>query len=845
MAAHLSLWLNLPHLVQAIAALSLAGFVPGALLVAVLLPATAAGPDWWERALYSVAAALAVMVVGMLLVSYLPGAVTATQILVAFDAMAVTLAVWLVWRQADEPGAASANSLQPMLNRWVLIGALVLAAVGVLFRFTNLGYADFQGDEARAALRAAAVIQGYEDVLLLHKKGPTEILLPTLVYALTGHLNELTARLLFAIANFVALFAVWLLGWRLFNPLTGWIAAMLLALDGYFIGFAHIVQYQSVVFLMSIVGVLIVHRLVIEPRRVTAYLTLAAIFLATGLLSHYEGVLAALPMTYLLGVLVWRNRSDWRALLGATLIAGLVGGAVLALFYGPYVLNPRFAATYQYLTDRRIGGSPPYNNLVDVFMRTTLYSTTYYVLLVIAAMLVGMVRVYRRGCHWLLAGAASLLLVAVIALSFLRPAWLQLGERDWAVIPFALLIALVIVSPRQRIEERMLWLWFGAVMLLAIFLTEKPRTHVYTFFMPWLLLAGMVLSDGWFALRGRIGARFATAIGVVAAALCTLVFTNYAYWFFVSQSEVMLNYDTQRPSGYAVLYDEPDNKARFGFPLNNGWKTIGELYRQGVLSGYFASNEKEAWVPAWYSRGVERCEREAQWFFEIRNLEPFSNEDFLKMEHYLRDGFVKWGRVQVNGLDKLTIYKRTGEKRETPTKDPVDGLPIYRFEEDASAFDENALADLPLTYPSVDPAIANPLHVNFGNLIWLEGYVISHPQPLRQGDLIRLTLYWRAQTPIAANYKVFNQVYANDGPMIAQRDGYPVCDSRETWRWDPGELITDFYDLPVKPDAPDGLYPLYTGFYDEATGDRLSLLDDAGAEIGTQMHVTDIRIGVE
>ena len=27
-------------------------------------------------------------------------------------------------------------------------------------------------------------------------------------------------------------------------------------------------------------------------------------------------------------------------------------------------------------------------------------------------------------------------------------------------------------------------------MVLALFLTEKPRTHVYTFFIPWLLLAG-------------------------------------------------------------------------------------------------------------------------------------------------------------------------------------------------------------------------------------------------------------------------------------------------------------------------------------------------------------------
>ena len=293
------------------------------------------------------------------------------------------------------------------------------------------------------------------------------------------------------------------------------------------------------------------------------------------------------------------------------------------------------------------------------------------------------------------------------------------------------------------------------------------------------------------------------------------------------------------------VYDEPDNKARFGFPLANGWKTIGELYRTGVISGSFESNEKEAWVPAWYTRGEDRCRRDAQWFFEIRNLEPWADEDALAMEHYLREGFEKWGRVQVNGRDKLIIYQRTGNHIEYPTQAPVDGLPTYRAEDFAAAFDANALADLPLTYPSVDPPIANPLDVNLGDLITLEGYDIQYEQPLRPGDNIYLTLYWRAQRPIDKSFKVFNQSYFGDGQVVAQRDGYPVCEGRETWRWDPGELITDPYVIPVNADAPDGLYPLYTGMYLEETFDRLPVLDASGAEISTQVHLTDIRIGEE
>ncbi|MFM7584572.1 MAG: hypothetical protein ACKO9F_17855, partial [Caldilinea sp.] len=66
-----------------------------------------------------------------------------------------------------------------------------------------------------------------------------------------------------------------------------------------------------------------------------------------------------------------------------------------------------------------------------------------------------------------------------------------------------------------------------------------------------------------------------------------------------------------------------------------------------------------------------------------------------------------------------------------------------------------------------------------------------------------------------------------------------------TWRWDPGELVADPYVIPVQQDAPDGLYPLYTGMYLEETFERLPVLDENGVEISTQVHLTDIRIGEE
>lgn len=864
---HLLLLADLPLLLQAVAVLLLTGWLPGYLLVAWLVGQSDDPPTPAEAILYAIGAGYGVMVMVMLLLSYLPGGVTRWQTLLGFDLCTLGLLV-LTWLRARVASASLARSVPlsepsgvtgtpPATRSLLILGFCLLLLIAGFFRFAQLGYSEFQGDEARAALRAAAVIQGVEDVLLLHKKGPTEILLPTVVYALTDHLNEATARLPFTVANFVAFFAVFVLGWRLLGPLAGWAAAFLLAFDGYLIGFSQIVQYQSVIVLTSALVVLVAQRVARPddatrhppPATLAGYLTLAAILLATGLLSHYEAAQAGVPLfVLLLGALIQR-RIGWLALLRAAIPAVLVGGAMLASFYVPFIRHPHFSATYTYLVERRISGGStfPFNNLEDFFLRSTVYNSTYFALLLIGLVTLALWLAYRTGLPRTVANGLGGGLALLWLLTFWNSTWLQIGAQDWIVIPFAVALLIVWLLPRLRLEERALWFWFGAPMLLAFFFTSKPRSHVYIFFAPWALLAGKAVEQGWYWLRTWLEQRAALAIGGVTVALCTLVFGNYAYWYFVhSQVEVLRTWPAHQPAGYWIPYTEPDNKAIFGFPLANGWKVIGTLYQQGILQGDFETNEKEAWVPAWYTRGERRCGRSAQWFFEIDNLEPWTDGDQKNMEHRLRGGFTKWGKVVINGADRMIIYQRTGQEIFYPNREPNTDLPTFHLDDYAQTFDLLARPAMTLTYPTVEKPISHPLQVNLGNELWLEGYDISYPQPLRPKDMIKLTLFWRAQKPLAANYKVFNQSFYGNGTMIAQRDGYPVCDTRETWRWDPGELIEDEYDIPVQADAPDGLYPLYTGMYVEETGVRLPIIDAAGNPTPeTQIHLTDIRVGVE
>lgn len=859
-------WPNL--LAQAIATFVLTGVLPGFLLIELLLNREEAAPSRTERIIYSLAVGYSVMVVGGLLLSYLPGGLRMWQSYAGFDGLLLLLLIThriIEHRrrgrhQHEETATGRAHTSSPLDSAdlltmpstgraWLIAALLLLTIGGAILRFPNLGYAEYHGDEARAALRAAAVIQGYEDVLLIHKKGPTEIVLPTIIYSFSNHLSETTSRLPFAIAGFVALFAIWLLGWRLFGPIAGFVAAFLLMFDGYYIGFARIVQYQSVVILMSASVVLILHRLTVRPVAVTRYLIVAALLLATGLFSHYEALLAVVPASYLLGLLLYRYPQMRMKTIVATLIAGAIGVALLALFYIPFLLHPQFSATLTYLTERRIGldlpgvvveSSFPYNNLADYFLRSTVYNTTYYEVLRIVVVIGALILLYVRLWGTRVALLFGALVVAVVAMAFFYPALFIVGETDTIVVFFIVALLPALLAFKLPANEHLLWLWFGLPFLFALFFTLKPRTHIYIFFTPWMLLVGLSLQrvEAW--LRRYWRPPLVRTLGAAAGTSCLLIFGIYAYYFFIyNQVEVLRLWESEWPTGYWTAYEQPDHLGMFGFPLAAGWKVVGALYEDGTIVGDYENNEDKQWGPMWYTRGERQCERTADWFFETSSFEPVSPQRYqAMMENLALNNFKRWGIVTIHGQERMIIHRRAAEGEEFTVR----MLPLEEFERQ---FDWQTTPNLFLTYPVVNPPISNPLHINLEDQIWLEGYDIDYPQPLQQGDMITLTLYWRAQRPLDTSYTVFNQSFYGNGTMVAQLDSLPVCGRRETWQWDPGELITDIHEIPVKADAPDGLYPLYTGMYHFESGDRLRVLDEAGNRVDDWVHLTDIRIGVE
>ena len=875
--AHLVIFVDLPLLYRTVAVLALTGLLPGILLVEWLVGRSTAPPTAGEHLLYSIGAGYAIIVVVMLLLSYLTSYLSSGlawwQTLPAFD---LTLLLLLLlnrpqWIQEKRQSIVHRPFRLP--SPQILLALLTLALIGGFFRFADLGYSEFQGDEARALLRAAEVIQGHPDALLGHKKGPAEILIPALIYSLTGQIDETSARLPFAFANFAALFALFLLGTRLFGLVAGWSAAMLLAMDGYFIGFAHIVQYQSIVFLTVLLAVLIFVRLAnasdegafgraisttdSEASSQTRWFTLAAILLATGLLSHYEAALVIFPCLYLL-YRIWRNGTPLLKLARALTLPAAVGALLVGSFYLPFVRNPNFAITYAYITVNRLGvdgvdggATFPYNNLVDVFNRTMLYSSSYYLLLLVALSALSLALVYWRGLRNPWRTIMIALLFGGLLLTAWRPTWLQIGARDQIWVFFALLMLIAWSLPRFSVSQRTIWIWFAAPMILSLFFTRTPNTHVYGFFIAWALIAGMMIERIWRWLLQRLGYTFASAIAAPVAMLLVALFGTYEYWYFVyNDVEILRTWQQNRPDGYWVPYQMPTNMSVFGFPFRNGWKTVGMLYAEGALDGAFDTNGRDA-VGDWYTRGAAYCPRDHKYFIYSQAVEPAEADGLDLLQQELEEEYGLWGRVLVNGEPRLHIYERgltTGIPRD------------FADEEYENAFDRLLSGANFERAGSIAPALARQTIQHKTDFLFGSGDVGSvsstehdselalvgfslERETVAPGDELEVTLYWRSRGPTALPYTVFNQLIdRTDNHKVGQRDGEPVCNRMPTTTWLPGDLIADRYRIAIAADARPGKYTWLMGVYARESGQRLPIFTADGNELGDALGLIDITV---
>ncbi len=634
---YLILVLPLPGFWRSIAAVP-ALWLPGALLALLLAPPDV---DLPSVAFLALCGGLTVQVVLTLASVALPVGVLGAPLGVLCAALTAGLGWRLLQRRGSLPRAGGSLPL-------VLV--LLLAAA---LRLPSLGGHELHDDEASVLLAATRLVAGQGDVLLAELKGPVQVLLPAGPLALSGHLSELAARLSFAMAGMGVVLGGYLLARELLqSSVAATIAGAVLALDGLLIAFSRIVQYQSMVVLLTMGALWCTWRFAREQVRPGPYLGVAALFIATALLGHYDalfGIPALLWLVVLGGVARRWGPAGWARGLATPL---LVGGGLLACFYVPFVLSPNFPKVVAHLGERtgQQGGPALYNNLMTNIGLASFYSSGLLVSVgawTLAASLV-LLAVGRLRPRWLSVGVAGLVLLSVADLSRGPGASLLASSAPLGLLALGTPLLALAFSPRVEAGPRALLLWFSFGFLAMSFLVAQPRTHIYVTAAPAIMIVAMGGAALLTLLRRRAPELYAAA--ALAGAMLILVAALYAHVLFVRQTpEYLRGFPSTRLAMLSASQSETpiDEAARFGFPSRDGWKAVGELYRQGVLSGPFASNLSTE-VTAWYTRGLYRCNAPPAYYL----IALASPNAAIPPDYGL------FGMVTVDGVNRIAIYSQ-------------------------------------------------------------------------------------------------------------------------------------------------------------------------------------------
>ena len=482
--------------------------------------------------------------------------------------------------------------------------------------------------------------------------------------------DEFALRFPFALASGWAIVGTYVLGRRLWGASLGLLTAALLALNGIYLGFSRMVQYQGVVALVSVAAVLCFYLLNRGgDRRMEPALGMLGLGLwGVGLLSHYEAGLIGAVLAYL--YLQKYPVSSWRwQQIRPLVISGCVLVLVLLAYYVPFVSHVHFTDTFQRYTEIRISPDRmPFNNLGDYLTSSLFYNSIYYETVMALGLLLaawcGLQHVLAQRGDSVQSGRAipfswtALVVWGALSVGLvvgaLKPTWLQVGGVHISL--FLVLPAMVLLTFNGRLPlgVKMAFLWFDVYLVAYAFLIRIPGLHYYTLLPAWALLCAWGIGQAMQQLTNRWPLcrwGFAAA-GIVLGALLLY----HPYLLFVRTiPEYALSYPEYGNAAYWNTSAERPERF-FGLPHRSGWKTVGYLFEQGVLAGDYRSNEKEE-ITTWYTRrGLSGAERPEYYLIADNATEKAHKQDYPA--ELIEAEYEEIGGVSVSAEQRLHIFQR-------------------------------------------------------------------------------------------------------------------------------------------------------------------------------------------
>jgi hypothetical protein len=179
-----------------------------------------------------------------------------------------------------------------------------------------------------------------------------------------------------------------------------------------------------------------------------------------------------------------------------------------------------------------------------------------------------------------------------------------------------------------------------------------PGLHYYCLSPAWAILAALGLERVYLITRkpmSRLALTYAATVVIYALS------AFYAYVLFVrTEPEYALSYPQHRIPLYWNTHQERPLRF-FGLPHKSGWKTIGTLYKAGILQGDYCTNEKSE-VAGWYTgQEPSQAERPRYYFIAENPTQKEHKQDYPR--ELLQREYQVVGTVTVGGRPRLHIYE--------------------------------------------------------------------------------------------------------------------------------------------------------------------------------------------
>lgn len=96
---------------------------------------------------------------------------------------------------------------------------------------------------------------------------------------------------------------------------------------------------------------------------------------------------------------------------------------------------------------------------------------------------------------------------------------------------------------------------------------------------------------------------------------------------------------------------------------------------------------------------------------------------------------------------------------------------------------------------------------------------------------LRITLRWLLANKPADELRTFVHVFAPNGELVAQEDGWPLMNMADPRAWEAGDVWRDVREVTLPANLPAGRYVLRAGIYRASDGSRLPAFDARGKPV--------------